>query len=206
MAWSYTTQLNRVHYLLNQDPSDSNNYVSSTMIGTFMQEGLTIACLHGKILEQTATHTFTAASATYASILTSGALTSTAVIEVFDVQISNVSLEKILPQESGKVFQTGTANDPMWWYMFGESVYLLPAPSGAGVSATCFMYGLDLTDVTSGTPQIPEKHYDQLTNFAAFRGKQVYNAHQEANTFLGAFAQAINVDLAVLKQKLGVIA
>jgi len=55
---------------------------------------------------------------------------------------------------------------------------------------------------TAGCP-IDAKHWPTLTNFALYRGKQAYNAFNEASGYLSAFAQGLGIEIQDLKQKLG---
>ena len=208
MSISSTQMITRVHYLLGQDVhANATKYVSKEMILDFLNEGIAVMCLMGKVYEQINNEVDVDTRIPYATI----ANTDTKVVDIVNVEDSSGrSLRKVDPYDKGKLFETTVADDIMYYYMFAENLYLLPPASNGTVNIyyTAAPVG-DLVEPTATgsdfeTPPFPDKFHTQVVNFATFRGKMVYGLDQEAMTFLKAFGEALGISIEELKTKLGV--
>ncbi len=205
MAWNLTTATNSVHYGLGQDPGDSTNLVDDAMILVFLKEAVEVACMHGRIYTKAIDYTIV-----NAANFSTFALIDTGVDDIIDVisivyQSTGVALDRIKPEQAGKVFQSGGGSDVMWYYVLGQSVFWIPPPA-TGPAMTVNCYCVDNVSIAAdlATLQVLQQYHPQLIQYAIYRGKHTYGQHQESNISLQAFASGIGVDIQLLKEKLGV--
>jgi len=213
------TMINRVHALLGQAPSDSTNYVSSAQILDYLNEGIDVMCVVGKVYD-VARDASTGSSGGYITLSSTleantGSSSDVYVVDVENVLYNGVALNRIDRKDAGKLWQTSTTPSPgdgLWWYQYGDYIYILPTINSQVTYTVQFWarpQGSLVTDTPTGqnyaVPPFDSKYHHQLVNYAAWRGKQQYQQHQEAGlSFLQTFAQSLNVDLAAVMGFLGV--
>jgi hypothetical protein len=220
MALGTTTAalVTRVHTLLNQDPNDqATSRITDAFIIDYFNEALDVACVEGKICK---------ISRAINTIVTTGLITVSSALEdlttcaggIYVVNIENIlyageALTMIDRKDRGKYFtidELSGASGLMWWYEYGGVVYTLPLCATA--TAVVVEHAVKPKGIlTSGSPTPPDfndlpsltyldrKFYNQLVNWAVYRGKQAYNAHNEAATYQQQFYRGIGVDIADLK-------
>jgi hypothetical protein len=211
-----TSLRDRVHQILGQDTAASTNLVGATAILDFLNEGIDVACSYGHIWECKGTITMGAGTANYLYPTVDTLTSSTACkcVDIYDVQWNGASLNKVPLNLTGKLFSLSTTT--LYWSAFGQNIFLYPTPTATETAITTSVYvlfwgkptgslvysgptGSDFIEPTF----IPYDLHHLFVTWAAFRGKQVYQMHQEASTFLEAFARGVGLTVEELKDRAG---
>jgi hypothetical protein len=212
MGLTATQMITRTHALLNQNSLNTSNYVTNAMILDFLNEGITVSCKLGKVYDVLKTlSTDTSGRIPLSSIEASTPASS----DIYYVDAANIysstgeALTRIKAEDRGKLFQgteVGTVADHVqYYYKFGQYIYALPSVTGVVLNLELYALpqGLLVLSGASGadytTPPFDDQYHYYLPIYAAFRGKQSYNSHNEAGTFLQQFAQGIGIDINLLK-------
>jgi len=206
MGLTAADAIDQVHYLLGQSATASASvYVTDDQISAWLDEGIRLMCYRGKVLPKV----------TSSGSLSASPLTISTVTGSFDlvdmvgvINSSGVALNKISPKDAGKYYLSGTANDTMWWYVFGDNLYLIPTPSVATFSLQYFAcpttaFGKTTNDMDE-TYGFDAQHWNRPVSFAAFRGLMTYNRVNDAMQQLQAFSSGIIMDFQLFAAEYGV--
>lgn len=218
MSMSVIQMRDRVNYLLEQDTSTSaTKFVSDTQIIAWLQEAMDFLCVTGKIWEVRYTITSgTISTIAYPTTTVSGSGRNCEVLEVINVENTTTgeALTYMDQRMRGKWFETGTT--PMWWWTFGQTIYIYPTGATAALAISFYARSTDtivasgassgqIDGTTSGcTFPFPSRYEYLLPIYAAFRGKQAYHLYDEATGLLQKLSADLGLNIEDVKSRLGV--
>lgn len=184
MALSAATIRSEIRALLNESTAA---FYSDAEIDSWASQGAIDVSTKTHCLEATSTITLAADTIEYAAPTNFSNPTPSGTVKLISIRMAYYSLKsltKIKPESLGRITPDVTSDDPAYYFLFGERVFLSPVGSSASgtVNLLCVVKTDDVTD-------IPDEWQLSLILYGAYRGKLKDQKYAQASAL---YAEYIN--------------